>query len=315
MTTFPTISDSMTKSQVENAANTFVPIIWRDEVLAQREHNLVLSKCVRRVNHKGEPGDTIRIPFISNLSAYSKTAGASVTVQYVAEGFKAISLDRHYESSFMLDDFLKVQSKYNLRKYYTEKAGYALAAELDTYVGTAILADLNAAYKVIGSDGTTAFAAGNESDITDSGLLKMIQTLNENDVPGEQRYAVIHPSQVTALLSIDKFVLYHNINRTMELQNGEIGSLYGVKFMMSTNLPTTTGASANSAKINFLLHKECAAVAVQQDVRVLASYQHPQMGTLITHDHIYGVKALRVAANDTSSSNNRKTHVIAFYTK
>ena len=40
MTNLPDITNTLTKSAVQNAANTFVPIQWADEVLAEREKKL-----------------------------------------------------------------------------------------------------------------------------------------------------------------------------------------------------------------------------------------------------------------------------------
>lgn len=308
MPTWPTQDYNMTGTSTQNAANTFIPIIWSDEVLATREANLVAGSFFKRVNHKGKAGDTIRMPFISDFHTHDKSLQTPVTIQVNAEGFKAISLDKHKEVSFMLEDFLKVQSSYDLRSEYTKKAGYALAKTLDTDILALFDAGLGTGYKVIGSDGTTAYSANNHASITDVGLRKCIQLLDDNNVPMNNRALIIPPSQKNALLGIDKFTLYQNIGRTSELQNGKFGTIYGIEVLVSTNCPTK-----DTGRVAVLAHKDAVCAAIQQDVRTQAQYQQEYLATLVTLDMIYGVKALRLDADDVSASNNRISHAVGIY--
>jgi hypothetical protein len=110
------------------------------------------------------------------------------------------------------------------------------------------------------------------------------------------------------MLGIDKFTLFQNIGRTTEIQNGDFGTIYGIPVKISTNCPTK-----DNGRIAVLSHKDAVCSAVQLDVRVQAQYQQPYLSTLVTSDMIYGVKALRIAANDTSASNNRLSHAVAIY--
>jgi hypothetical protein len=42
-----------------HAAN-FVPALWSDEVVAVYKSNLVYANLIRKLNHRGKKGDTIR---------------------------------------------------------------------------------------------------------------------------------------------------------------------------------------------------------------------------------------------------------------
>jgi N4-gp56 family major capsid protein len=308
-TTWPIQTNAMTGTSTQNAANTFIPIMWSDELLVTREANLVAAKLFKRVNHKGKPGDTIRVPFISDLSANTKNITQAVTIQAIAEGKIDILLDQHKEVSFLLEDFVKLQSRYDLRKPYVQKAGYALAKTLDTALLALLDSAVGSNYKVIGSDGNTAYAAGNEADLTDAGIRRIIRKLDDNNVPEEGRFAILPPSQKQALLGIDKFVLYQNVGRTTEIQKGLFGEIYGIKFHISTNCATT-----GSARVGCIGHGDALCCAVQQDVRIQSQQKLENLATLVVADHVYGVKALRVANDDTTGSNNRLSHVVAVYT-
>jgi len=309
MATWPIQTDVMGKAGVENAANTFVPQLWADEILVSREKNLVAASFFKRINHKGKAGDTINIPFISNLTTNDKVETQPVTLQVIAEGKKQVLLNKHKETSFLIEDFLKIQSKYDLRSEYTKKGGYAHALVVDTDIFALFVADLPAAYKVIGSDGITAFGGANEADLTDAGLRRAIQTLDDNLAPQEGRCLFIPPSQKNALLGINKFTLFEQLGRTQELHQGTFGSIYGITVKVSTNVPTV-----GNARVSILTHKDSVCCAMQQDVRVQSDYKLQNIATLVVLDSIYGVKSLRLDVDDVSSSNNRLCEAVGIYT-
>ena len=342
MATWPLQSSSVyggagAAGSAQNAANTFVPKLWSDEVLIQREKNLIAANFFKRINHKGKKGDTIVIPFISNMAAYLKAATYPVNIQTAAEGLINITLDKHTEASKLYEDFFMVQQRYDLRGEYTKKAGYALALALDSYIlgaPTSTVAistsdgsisftestaagTLPAAYRVVGSDGKTAWSsagAGNGSDLSDAGIRRMIQTLDDNNVPEEDRALIIPPSQKNVLLGIDKFTLFQHIGRTKELTTGQFGEIYGLQVLVSTNVPTILATDGTTSyRTALLAHKDAMCSAIQMDVRVQSQYKQEYLATLVTSDMIFGVKTLRVDADDTTTSNHRQSHVVAAY--
>ena len=320
MTTWPVQTNSEygglgAAGSAQAAANTFIPKIWADEILIQREVNMVAANFFKRINFRGKKGDTIVIPFISNLTANQKLGTNPVTIQAIAEGQKSVVIDQHWEVSQLFEDVLMTQSRYDLRAEYTKKAAYALAKNLDGAIYTALLAALSSTYKVVGSDGATAAntTVFNGADITDIGLRKMIQTLDDNLVPAEDRCLIIPPCQKNALLGIDKFTLFQHFGNANALQKGIFGDIYGIPVRVSTNCPTLTSSDGKSYRVGFLAHKDALCTAMQMDIRVQAQYKQEYLGTLVTSDMLYGIKTLRTDDNDVTGSNNRKSHVISFY--
>ena len=51
-------TDHVILSEVAN----FVPQLWSDEVVASYKSNLVFAPLVRRLNHRGKKGSSIKIP-------------------------------------------------------------------------------------------------------------------------------------------------------------------------------------------------------------------------------------------------------------
>lgn len=321
-----------TPSVAGTNGGSFVPKIWLDEMLVAREKNLIAGSFFRRINHKGKKGDTLHIPYLSNLVANLKVTNTGVTLNQNQESETTVVIDKHYEVSQLFEDFLMVQSMYNLRQEYTAKMGYALALELDSalmklfapntagLLGTdgstfsAFAAQaLAAGYIKIGGDGATNYSdvgAGNSTALTDTGLRAAIRILNDNNVPRENRVLFIPPVAESSLLGIDKFVLANYVGRTKELWNAEFGSIYGIQVKVTTNCPTIRSADgATQHRVCVLAHKDAVCSAVQQDIRVQAQYKQEMLGTLLTADMIFGTKALRVGSAETVT--DRISHAVS----
>ena len=96
-------------------ADKFIPDVWAMETLRATEDALVMAPLVKRYDSLVEKrGDTIHIPNLSNLSANDKSANTQVTLQTVTETETTININKHKETSFLVEDIVKVQSNYDL---------------------------------------------------------------------------------------------------------------------------------------------------------------------------------------------------------
>lgn len=95
--------------------DVFRPEVWSPEVLRSTENALVMAPLVKRFDSlvTGK-GDVINIPNLSNLSASDKSAQTQVSLQSPTETNTQISLNKHKESSFLIEDILKTQANYDL---------------------------------------------------------------------------------------------------------------------------------------------------------------------------------------------------------
>jgi N4-gp56 family major capsid protein len=277
----------------------FVPEVWSDEIIASYKKNLVAANLIKKMNFKGKKGDTVYfpVPVRGNASAKSKTAEAQVVLIPETGTKLTVSIDQHYEYSRLIEDITEVQAQSSLRRFYTDDAGYALATRIDTDVlaqaakaqgGNGTVA-YNAA--VIGGDGTTAYTSGspNASALTDAGLRKVIQTLDDQDVPMDGRFLIIPPVARNTLLGLSRFTEQAFIGSGDAIRNGQMGEIYGVKIYVSTNCATATG----SARIAVMAHPEFAVLVEQLGIRVQTQYKQEYLATLLTADTLYGVGELR----------------------
>jgi N4-gp56 family major capsid protein len=292
---FPGSSTSVVT--IANAA-TFIPELWSDEIIAAYKQNLVMANLVSKMSFKGKKGDTLHIPKPTRGSAIVKAAATAVTIQQTANTEVLLVIDKHYEYSRMIEDITEAQALSSLRKFYTGDAGYALAKQVDTDLlqlgRNSQGGDGTIAYDkaVIGGDGSTLYTGGNESAITDAGIRKVIQTLDDADVPMDGRVLVLPPVARNVMMGLARFTeqaFVGEVGGNNTIRNGEIGNVYGVKVYVSTNCETATG----DARIGMMFHKDAFVLGEQLGVRSQTQYKQEYLGTLFTSDMLYGVKELR----------------------
>ena len=284
-------------------ANTFIPEIWSDEIVATYKKNLVLANLVKKMSFKGKKGDTVHIPAPTRGNASAKSASTQVTLIAATESEVVVTIDQHYEYSRLIEDIVEAQALASLRNFYTEDAGYALARQVDTSLiqlgrgvqGGGGTAAYSGAFS--GADGTTAYVAASNTGLgalTDAAIRRSIQRLDDNDVPMDGRFLSIPPSSRNTLMGLARyteqaFVGEQGGNNT--IRNGEIGNLYGVPVFVTSNADTTSGSTA--CRIALLGHKDFAVFVEQMGVRSQTQYKQEYLGTLFTADTLYGIKELR----------------------
>lgn len=264
------------------AANVFRPNIWAKETLMFLKENLVLVPLVKHYDADVKAGgQTLEIPNVSAISANLKQQNTVVTLNYNTETKTTITLDQHYESSFIVEDLVKVQSVYDLRSDYTKAAAYAIAEKMDGILATA----MTSAFTGYGAYGTA---------LNDNLILTVNRYLSENKAPRSERYIVVHPKGEAELLAIDKYVRYDALGvggDQNSIKNGKIGEIYGAQVFMSQNLVYLDTATDEYSSLFF--HKEAFAVAIQMEPRTQAQYKQEYLGWLVTVDVLFGLKELR----------------------
>ena len=277
---------------------TFIPELWSDEIIAAYKQNLVMANLVSKMSFKGKKGDTLHIPKPTRGAAALKAASTQVTLQAATDSEIQVLVNKHYEYSRLIEDITETQALSSLRQFYTSDAGYALAKQVDTDLiqlgrgvqgGNGTIAYDKA---VIASDGTTLYTGSNENAITDAGIRKVIQTLDDADVPMDGRVLVLPPVARNVMMGLDRFTeqaFVGEVGSGNTIRNGQIGNVYGVKVYVSTNCETATGA----ARIGMMFHKDAFVLAEQLGVRSQTQYKQEYLGTLFTSDMLYGVAELR----------------------
>lgn len=268
------------------AGNVFRPNIWSKEVLMFVKSNLVLLPLIKHYDADVKSsGQTLEIPNVSAITANLKAQNTVVTLNYNTETKTTITLNKHYESSFIVEDILKVQSAYDLRSDYTQAAAYAISEKIDSDLATNMTSTWKTASQAYGAYGTA---------LNDNLILTVNRYLSENKAPRSDRAIVVHPKGEAEMLAIDKYVRYDALGvggDQNSIVNGKIGRIYGADVFMSQNLVYLDTATDEYNHLFF--HKEAWAIALQLEPRTQAQYKQEYLGWLVTVDVLYGHNALR----------------------
>ena len=291
-------------------ADKFIPEIWSDEVIAAYKANLVLANLVRKMSFKGKKGDTLHIPKPTRGTAAAKAANTAVTIQANVESEVQVLIDQHFEYSRFIEDIVETQALSSLRSFYTEDAGYALAKKVDDTLiglaktfgdGTTTYVHSNS-YYIDASTGLTLYALDTvtTSDVfTDAGFRKLIQLMDDADVPMDGRKFAIPPSLRNSIMGIDRYNSSDFVDGR-GVNNGQIGKLYGIDIYVSSNMPTIETAGDNSVgdaiKAALLFHTDTMVFAEQLGVRSQTQYKLDYLSTLYTADTLFGAKTVRPEA-------------------
>lgn len=265
------------------AGSVFRPNIWSKEVLMFVKSNLVLLPLIKHYDADVQSsGQTLEIPNVSAISANLKPQNTVVTLNYNTETKTTITLNKHYESSFIIEDLVKVQSAYDIRSDYTQAAAYAIAEKIDSDLATNMTSTWKTASQTNGAYGTA---------IADANILAVNRYLSENKAPRTDRSLVVHPKGESELLAIDKFVRYDALGTGEAIKGGKLGTIYGATVYVSQNLVYLDTATDEYNHLFF--HKEAWAIAMQMQPRTQAQYKQEYLGWLVTVDVLYGHNSLR----------------------
>lgn len=287
-----------TAQQTITTGDVFIPEIWSRKTQRAVESNLVLANLVlRKDDEVADAGDTFHEPKVSNITANQKAANTQVTLNAPTETEFTMSINRHFESSYLVEDRLKKQAKYAVLDQYSGKAGYAINQRIDSDI-----AGLYAGLSQQVGNATTA--------VNDTNLTRGVQYLDDADSPQSERYFVIKPAVLAQLRRIQKFSEWTSLGISPNpaagaggLSNGSgavirrigpnglVGTLYNVEVYMTTNLVEESGTS--DTVHNLLFQREAFALGLQQKPRMQFQYKQEYLGTLATTDAIWGFAEYR----------------------
>lgn len=290
----------MANITVTEAAN-FIPEIWAAQALGRLRATTVMARLVNR-NFDDEVakfGDLIHIPKRGTLSVNNKVANTAVTLQTPSASVIDVTLNKHKEVSFLVEDIAKAQSRPDIIQGYIEDGIGVIAEQID--------ADLLALYS--GFSATPIDSTGGSGGVTSGDIVSARRLLNKNKAPMTDRHIVWHPDAEAELLENEKFVSANwDPNNVSALREATIGRKYGFDHYVDQLVVEAGGEAKNIA-----FHRDAmvlvtrplpmvpdgfgAKSAVMSEdgvgIRVTWSYNPSHLGIQVTLDLLYGVAELR----------------------
>lgn len=267
------------------------------QALGYLKANTVLARLVSRDwdNEIATHGQTVDIPFTGALSVNDKAADTVVTLQTPSDSKKSVTLNKHKEVSFLIEDIGKALARPDYLEAYMRDGMAVMSEQIDS--------DIAALYSGFSQtiDATGGLA---EDDWRESRRL-----LNAAKAPMGQRYAVLHEDAEFEMLGIEKVV-----NRDYAETLGKAaGNAFVTRFAGFDVFMDQKIAVASTQAKNLFFHRNAIVMAsrplppapagagviqrvMDEDgmgLRVTISYNPDHLGVQVTIDVLYGVAELR----------------------
>ena len=281
---------------ITEAANS-IPTIVAAEALGALKANTVLAQIVTRdwSPTPATKGQTISIPKRGVLTASDKAANTIVTLQAPSDTAVSLTLNKHKEVTYLIEDPAQIFSAPNLLFGYMEDGVKVIAEAID--------ADLAALYS--GLSQTLDATAGFDEVFSREAR----RLLNAAKAPQGDRWAVLSEDGEKEALAMEQMVNrdYQGDAGAVALRNGYAGRLHGFNYLMDQQI-----VSVGGERKNLFLQKNALALGtrplplaqaggVYQTVlsedgiglRVTLSYSPDHLGWQCTIDVLYGVAEIR----------------------
>jgi hypothetical protein len=274
----PSLNTNVTRAIGQTAQ--YIEEKWTREVEKPFYKALQAANLVqRRDGLISDGGDTINVPFLSQVDARAKSGTVAVLYDSPEAAPITLAIDKHYYSAVLIEDILKVQSSYDLRSMFQAAQAEAVARQIDTDV-----------LGLYASAGTTVSAG---AAVDDADILAVVAAFDTNNVPQSERRGIIGANTKNDLLNVNKYVAYDQTGKTGKAVDGSSGlvaSLYGMDIYMSQNVPVSTTGR------NQFFHKKALTLAQQLKPTYLIEPSVDQIGTKTVLHSIYGVGVERATA-------------------
>jgi len=255
----------------------WVPDLWSAEALVAMRKNLVFAENVNRQWEKEATiGKSVYVPSVSHLDARAKVENTAITFQTNTETAVQILIDKWYYAAFGIEKMVRKQGKMDIVAKYQNELGYALAKQVDSDLA-ALVPGLS---QTVGTLGT---------NLSDDNLRRAKQYLDDADVPLANRVIVINPAEENNFLSFDRYTSADYVNTNTPVLNGEIGKLYGVPVLKTTNLNAPSAGQAACV----MMHKEAFALVIQSQPDTHMDFSISHLADQVAMEIIYGVKEMR----------------------
>lgn len=288
------------------------------EVLSQFQRKVISERItsVRTI----DSGESATYPAHGRVNAKFHVAGQNIIedgaiLEEVLNNERVISVDTLLIAPVMVDSLEEMMNHWDVRGPYARELGGALARELDEQAIVIGYLAAQAAATVTGGDGGTVItdaSAGVTSAATEDTIFQAAEALDDNDVPADDRFAVMSPSTYYLLVR-DSANGGANaaVNKDFTADNGGFDTgivqmLAGFTLLKSTSHTAVVAAGSAQAgdgrntytatianSVALCLHKSAIGTVKMTDVSVEVERKAEYQGTLMLAKAARGTNILR----------------------
>jgi len=215
-----------------NLTASFEEIWAREQQEVFYKTNVGVKIADMSFNSSMRSGDTLNRPYRSATNVQVYTRGTDITIDDLTDTNEQLVVDKQYANGFYIDEFDRIQDKYDAALTYGKDNGIYLSNQVDAD----ILGEVFNATSTV-DDGTIGGTAGNGIALATTNVLKVFgaakKSLRFQNVPLDGAYGVLSPE-------FEDILVQYGIGRDTTMgdgvfTNGKIGTANGFELYVSNN--------------------------------------------------------------------------------
>lgn len=290
-------------------ATGFIPEIWSGKLVEKFYASTVLA-AISNTDYEGEiknQGDSVKIRTKPTITINDYLADGTLALQRPSGNNIELYIDKGKYFNTILDDVMDIQSDLNNLSIWSDDAAQQLKITIDTAVLKGILGQPVAANK-----GTTAGAISGVINLGVTGtpltlvarspsvgqveildlLIRLGQTLDEQNIPEEGRWVVI-PAWAAAMLKFsDLRQAYLTGDSVSVMRNGRLGMIDRFTLYTSNLLPTGVAGGLAAGETAIYAGHAHGLTFASQITKMETLRSEMTFGTIMRGLQVYGYKVV-----------------------
>jgi hypothetical protein len=288
----------------------FIPEIWSGKLIEKFYAATVLA-AISNTDYEGEiknAGDTVKIRTKPTITIKDYRADGLLELERPKGSVIDLTIDKGKYFNTILDDVMEVQSDLNNMSMWSDDASEQMKIVIDTEVLTGLLnqaaspANRGATAGKVSGDinlGVTGTplavvpddAAVGEVDVIDV-LLRLGQTLDEQNIPEQGRWAIIPTWMSTYIKKSELRQAYLSGDAVSMLRNGRIGMVDRFTIYVSNLLPQGVAAGLAAGESAVYAGHAHGLTFASQINNVESMRSEMTFGTILRGLQVYGWKVI-----------------------
>lgn len=250
-------------------------------------------------------GKSAQFPATWKGTAAYHTPGTQLLGTGVAANERVITIDDLLVADRSIAQIEEAKNHYDVRSIYSRDVGMSLSRTFDRQVLQVMVLAARASATVTGGNGGTVLtdaAFATTAANLEAGAFLAAQTMDEKDIPENDRYLFLRPAQYYGLINSGSKAIHSDYNPSPAggYAQGKIYRIAGLEIVKTNNLPNTnitTGPSAYQGNftttVALAAQKGAAGTVKLMDLSVEMDWLIEYQTTLIVGKYAVGHGILR----------------------
>ena len=277
--------------------------VFAGEVLATfQQHNVFLDKTTVRTIANGK---SAQFPATGIATTGYHTPGTEILGDEINHAERVITIDDLLTSSTFIANIDEAMNHYDVRSTYSNEIGFQLAKKMDENIAQVMALTARESSTIAGQAGGTTLSNADypsDSAVLASGLFDAQQTLDEKNVPENDRNAFFLPAQYY-LLAQNTTVINQWYDGKGSISEGTILKIAGLPIVKTNSIPQTNVTDGPYAykgyfsnTVGLVAHKGSTGTVKLMDLAAESEYDIRRQGTLMVAKYAVGHVILRPEA-------------------